>query len=809
MKTNNLFFNAGSVFLILSFILTLTFLNAQSYCSTPATMRQIEKRPIISEMPFNLNHYCLKVYFHVIQTSSGVGDQTQQTVEQAFQILSEDFAPHNISFFWDGYIDFMPNEESGPVIEFVQPGEQSIFNINNHSDGINIYLFSDNNMWGFGQANGIATSGELLLAGKILGQSVTTSHVISHEMGHILGLWHTHHGTFDHPGETGNDPTACAEFADGSNSNICGDYILDTPADPNLDFNVQNNSCAWNLYGTVYDTNNPPMLYNPSTKNFMAYTSLSCMEEFTTEQGNVMRNTIETMDFLQNALMSSCLYCEVDDNPDLVIKDSDDDLGLEPNEISPNTWSSPDIWIRNTNDGETEHQNPKYETGFDNYIYVRIKNKNCDVFYDPNAKLKVYWSKANISNSWPESWNGGTYNEVLTGDLIEEIDIPQIDANEEIIIPIKWDNIPDPMDYENIPGIPEPWHFCLLARIVSDVDSMAVPETSSTGYNIRQNNNIASKNVTIIKVDDENQSGGTVAVYNPYNYSHNFDIKLYTENREEGTKIFEEAEVTIKLSPGLYNSWQNGGSQKTQIETLPVSLGQPVRLKVTGDNARLKNIYLGPGEMQFLSLTFNFLTQEVTSKPEFHYQVSQTDATTQEIMGGNEFLIEKPNRDLFTLSDNEVSSNKNQNVTLQVNDIYENAVYNWYDEQGNLVYTGKDYTTMAETARKFKVEVIAEADGFKDYAEVDLKMNPHHLESITPNPTSNNINITYNLNSPASAYISITGYIGNDTGIQRNYTIGLESNELNIDITEYATGYYAVSLVCDGQVVESKNLIKQ
>lgn len=55
----------------------------------------------------------------------------------------------------------------------------------------------------------------------------------------------------------------------------------------------------------------------------------------------------------------------------------------------------------------------------------------------------------------------------------------------------------------------------------------------------------------------------------------------------------------------------------------------------------------------------------------------------------------------------------------------------------------------------------------------------------------------------------ITGYIGNDTGIQRNYTIGLESNELNIDITEYATGYYAVSLVCDGQVVESKNLIKQ
>ena len=59
---------------------------------------------------------------------------------------------------------------------------------------------------------------------------LTRSHVISHEMGHVLYLWHTHHGTFN---EGGND-NPCPELVNGSNSATCGDYVTDTPADPHL-----------------------------------------------------------------------------------------------------------------------------------------------------------------------------------------------------------------------------------------------------------------------------------------------------------------------------------------------------------------------------------------------------------------------------------------------------------------------------------------------------------------------------------------------------------------------------------------------
>ena len=79
---------------------------------------------------------------------------------------------------------------------------------------------------------------------NIENRNLLTTHVISHEMGHDLNLFHTHHGTFDTNGENGNDPYHCKELVNGSNSDTCGDYIEDTPADPNLSGKV-NNYCMY------------------------------------------------------------------------------------------------------------------------------------------------------------------------------------------------------------------------------------------------------------------------------------------------------------------------------------------------------------------------------------------------------------------------------------------------------------------------------------------------------------------------------------------------------------------------------------
>ncbi|MCD4695457.1 MAG: S8 family serine peptidase, partial [Bacteroidales bacterium] len=61
---------------------------------------------------------------------------------------------------------------------------------------------------------------------------------------------------------------------------------------------------------------------------------------------------------------------------DLYTKDLESDFGIEPNEAEEGTpmWHSPDIWVRNQNDGISNQvtQNPIF--GTTNYVYVRVTN---------------------------------------------------------------------------------------------------------------------------------------------------------------------------------------------------------------------------------------------------------------------------------------------------------------------------------------------------------------------------------------------------------------------------------------------------
>nr|WP_302850226.1 M43 family zinc metalloprotease [Polaribacter cellanae] len=164
-----------------------------------------------------------------------------------------------------------------------------------------MYLYDDS-VGGGGLANGVGESSEFYVSGsywKAPNNSLTRSHVISHEMGHVLFLWHTHHGTYD---EGGND-NPCPELVNGSNSTTCGDYVTDTPADPYLDFDVNQSTCEWNSSGA--DANGDS--YNPDEKNVMSYTDVNCMEYFTEGQGERMRNAINTLPYLKQTVTDNCL----------------------------------------------------------------------------------------------------------------------------------------------------------------------------------------------------------------------------------------------------------------------------------------------------------------------------------------------------------------------------------------------------------------------------------------------------------------------------------------------------------------------
>ena len=95
---------------------------------------------------------------------------------------------------------------------------------------------------------------------------------LSHEIGHWFGLLHTH-------GSSNTELTD--ELVDGSNCSSAGDFVCDTPADPNLTENVDS-SCNYTGDSTLVDKQGDE--FAPDTENILSYARNSCRNRFTEEQ---------------------------------------------------------------------------------------------------------------------------------------------------------------------------------------------------------------------------------------------------------------------------------------------------------------------------------------------------------------------------------------------------------------------------------------------------------------------------------------------------------------------------------------------
>ncbi len=289
--------NTNKITIIFLVIISLVQLRGQTFCLTPPYSSNMNYHSLLKTKQVDRS-FCIKIYIHVIRQSDGSGGPSVGDINTAVSYLDSDFNPHEIFFNWDNVVDYINND-----IYYSTP-TTAIFDVNNHEDGIDIYLFDDESSAG-GRANGVGESSEFWISGSFWDEpfgSLVKSHVISHEMGHVLFLWHTHHGTYY---EGGNDTGQCAELVDGTNSSSCGDYISDTPADPHLQFDVDHINCNWNSSGTDANGDN----YNPDETLIMSYTHPDCMSNFTNEQGERMRNALDTLPYLIDTLVDCDNNC--------------------------------------------------------------------------------------------------------------------------------------------------------------------------------------------------------------------------------------------------------------------------------------------------------------------------------------------------------------------------------------------------------------------------------------------------------------------------------------------------------------------
>lgn len=266
--------------ILLLFLLFSYQIQAQFQCSTPAPTPPAWIFDKSSVQARANETYTLNLFLHIIRSSSknGLNNSIANTI---LSLLNNRYRNAGIQFVLIGS-DYIDNDYYYNSIN--DDKAKQLFETNSHPQAIDLYVLGTNTYWNnAGQAQTIPSSALI-----IHGNSYNTN-VIVHEVGHCLGLYHTHHGTIK---ELGGD-VGCPELVDGSNADICGDYIRDTPADPH-----SWSGCTYT--GNFTDTNG--QTYHPDPTNYMCYANYGCWTKFTPLQIQRMKNSILNDPVLQRAM---------------------------------------------------------------------------------------------------------------------------------------------------------------------------------------------------------------------------------------------------------------------------------------------------------------------------------------------------------------------------------------------------------------------------------------------------------------------------------------------------------------------------
>lgn len=622
--------------------------------------------------------------------------------------------------------------------------------------------------------------------------------LLAHEVGHALCLTHTFGNTNKPSGEfSGNNPDCEHVTRDPNDPNYNalthGDYVFDTAADPYLidnpekpNRNMDRETCSY--IGNQVDCVGTPYVLDSSVlSNVMAYGWIKCFYLITEGQARRIHYFIDNANESSHPIKRALVASEDDKPFDLMLRNTPEDFGVEPDTISTVFWQSPDIWVRNSNDTLLNHQNPEYGVG-NNFVKVRILNKGCAAS-DGNGKLRLFWAKAGTSLPM-EAWDGSIMIDGLPmGGFIGEADLPVLDSYEEYVFTFPW-SVPNPDLYSNMN---EPWHFCLLAKIVSPTDTSALPEDNGQYYHFENSNNIALHNVNIINNINSNSGKIHIGNFKPHKGTVKLTLTL-DKYHFPHTNIFEEAEVKFQFDDKLWNIWQNGGFQGTNYKRF----GKQTIIVDESTEIYLTNF--PANDFGVLNVQVNFLTSQYTNNTNFGFNVVHHDEK-DELVGGELYVINKNARGLFNAG---FMSNGN---AINADIIGEPATYNWYDSEGVLLHTGENYTVNNSNGVPYLLEVVSDFDGFKDMELVDtVTNNSTILHSIYPNPATTNVTIQYEPLVCSSAYIMLINY---NTNAVSNYILDLTASEIYIDTNSFDSGLYRVVLVCDNEVIESHNLLIQ
>lgn len=336
---------------------------------------------------------------------------------------------------------------------------------------------------------------------------------------------------------------------------------------------------------------------------------------------------------------------------DQYVREDVNDNGTEPSSATV-TWNSPDIWVRNTNDG---FQNKSSEDitqypGKIAYVYVRVWNRGTRPNDDGTGTVTAYWAKGNTALAWPAPWDGSTTITCAStarplGGMISSQPLRRVNENfndftetgsplekDYYIYEFSW-TIPDPDWYA--PCFPDPndqRHFCLLARLDDGNPTTPINDLYSDLHNF---NNFAMKNIAIIG-DGAMAPKHSGVLWGNVSASLMHKVCLgVTFPNVTYASLLDRARMKVTLDPISRNEWMAAGHVGENI-----TFNDAGDIFVTRDNARICGFgTLRPNTIRTLDVSVDAIDGgSVTGEYEFDVTQYQDETT---IVGGEHYVVNR------------------------------------------------------------------------------------------------------------------------------------------------------------------------
>ena len=490
----------------------------------------------------------------------------------------------------------------------------------------------------------------------------------------------------------------------------------------------------------------------------------------------------------------------VDHYPDLGSKVDNDatEPALNPR-LELSYWHDNSIWVRNEADGDSCQMPENIIITKDHqyfHYYAKIINRGVKSYNPRKGKyyLNGCWAKASMCLT-KEMWLGyyvDSSEESYKGNLLPSIDIKKSLAPGEHTIIHAVNDLQNEELYKYKNRV---FPICILGYISKQKHGIEFKEDSLGIASVWDTEKLVQNN-TIEKLSQEDI---TATVINPNKDNVSWQINVV--NDKKFNQLIDKADVFVVTNIDGIKSI--GGVQQGSAKNVSSALKY---VKFEGDYNLIPKFEMPPYQGKSITVRCNFRAEDdITEQQSYDVNLVLVDEKTGLRLGGETFRIVQEPRPAIqpAIAVNSSMSNK---AILSVGNVSESAHYEWYDKEGNYLGTGATITVpVSASMTQYKVKAIADKDGAYNYAMADLT-GSQSIQKVELNSNSQQATVIFQEATDSKASLQLSSVSGNVP--TQEYPVDEGILKYQIPTSELRTGVYQVSLVENGQVIDTKKFVK-